>query len=182
MKAKIHYYDIGDYLSREDKLRIIREFGSVEHIPWTILEPNEHGDWINHRNEMFREFIPIEPDKKFNAKANSFFVVNSRGNETGRDAWMYNFSATKVESNIDTLITEYCCNLGKGKNGLNYDETHISWTSSLISKVLNGVKITNEHIFAVGLYRPFCKEITYRGTDLIHRIGQLTQFFSNARV
>ena len=36
-KVKIHYYDIGDYLSREDKLRIIREFGSVERIPWTIL-------------------------------------------------------------------------------------------------------------------------------------------------
>ena len=45
MKAKIHYYDIGDYLSREDKLRIIHEFGSVERIPWTILQPNEHGDW-----------------------------------------------------------------------------------------------------------------------------------------
>ena len=45
-KAKIYYYDIGDYLSREDKLRIIREFGSVERIPWTILQPNEHGDWM----------------------------------------------------------------------------------------------------------------------------------------
>ena len=65
MKAKIHYYDIGDYLSREDKLRIIHEFGSVERIPWTILQPNEHGDWISHRNEMFKQFIPIEPEKKF---------------------------------------------------------------------------------------------------------------------
>jgi predicted helicase len=49
-KAQIHYYDIGDYLSREDKLHIIRQFGSVENIPWNILEPNEYGDWINHRN------------------------------------------------------------------------------------------------------------------------------------
>lgn len=39
MKAKIHYYDIGDYLSREDKLRIIREFGSVEHILWISYSP-----------------------------------------------------------------------------------------------------------------------------------------------
>ena len=99
-KAKIHYYDIGDYQSREDKLSIIKQFGSVENIPWTILEPNEHGDWINHRNEMFKDFIPIEPDKKLNVKAKSFFVVNSRGNETGRDAWMYNFSSFKVENNI----------------------------------------------------------------------------------
>ena len=68
MKAKIHYYDIGDYLSREDKLRIIREFGSVERIPWMILQPNEHGDWINHRNEMFKQFIPIEPEKNLSIK------------------------------------------------------------------------------------------------------------------
>ena len=177
-KAKIHYYDIGDYLSREDKLRIIKQFGSVENIPWTILEPNEHGDWINHRNEMFKDFIPIEPDKKFNVKAKSFFVVNSRGNETGRDAWMYNFSSFKVENNIDTLITEYNNNLGKKTiNELNYDETRISWTSSLINKVLNGIRINSEHNFAIGLYRPFCKEVTYRGTDLIHRIGQMKQFF-----
>ena len=180
-KAKIHYYDIGDYLSREDKLRIIKQFGSVENIPWTILEPNEHGDWINHRNEMFKDFIPIEPDKKFNVKAKSFFVVNSRGNETGRDAWMYNFSSFKVENNIDTLITEYNNNLGKKTiNELNYDETRISWTSSLINKVLNGISINSEHNFSIGLYRPFCKEITYRGTDLIHRIGQMKQFFPNS--
>lgn len=180
-KAKIHYYDIGDYQSREDKLRIIKQFGSVENIPWTILEPNEHGDWINHRNEMFKDFIPIEPDKKFNVKAKSFFVVNSRGNETGRDAWMYNFSSFKVENNIDTLITEYNNNLGKKTiNELNYDETRISWTSSLINKVLNGISINSEHNFSIGLYRPFCKEITYRGTDLIHRIGQMKQFFPNS--
>lgn len=71
-KAKIYYYDIGDYLSREDKLRIIKQFGSIERIPWTILQPNEHGDWINHRNEMFKLFMPIEPEKKFVKGQKSF--------------------------------------------------------------------------------------------------------------
>ena len=177
-KAKIHYYDIGDYLSREDKLRIIREFGSVENIPWTILEPNEHGDWINHRNEMFKGFISIEPDKKFNAKANSFFVVNSRGNETGRDAWMYNFSIEHIKHNISTLISEYNANLGrKSMDELNYDDTKISWTSSLISKVLRNIRLHNEYVYAKSLYRPFNKQVTYRGVDLIHRIGQFKQLF-----
>ena len=178
MKAKIHYYDIGDYLSREDKLRIIREFGSVENIPWTILEPNEHGDWINHRNEMFKGLISIEPDKKFNAKANSFFVVNSRGNETGRDAWMYNFSIEHIKHNISTLISEYNANLGrKSMDELNYDDTKISWTSSLISKVLRNIRLHNEYVYAKSLYRPFNKQVTYRGVDLIHRIGQFKQLF-----
>ena len=88
-KAKIHYYDIGDYLSREDKLHIIKQFGSIERIPCTILQPNEHGDWINHRNEMFKSFIPIEPEKKFAKGQKSFFTAQSCGVVTSRDAWVY---------------------------------------------------------------------------------------------
>ncbi len=83
MSAKIHYYDIGDYLSREDKLNIIKRFGSIECIPWTIIEPNEHGDWINHRNEMFNLFIPIEPEKKFAKGQKAFFETYSLGLATG---------------------------------------------------------------------------------------------------
>ena len=99
-KAKIHYYDIGDYLSREDKLRIIKQFGSVENIPWTILEPNEHGDWINHRNEMFKQFIPLgDKDNKKNKQ--TFFVpYYSNGLKTNRDAWCYNSSLPSLKSNI----------------------------------------------------------------------------------
>lgn len=177
-KAKIYYHDIGDYLSREDKLHIIREFGSIKNVPWIEIRPDEHGDWINHRNDAFGRFIPLEPDKKFNNKANSFFVVNSRGNETGRDAWVYNFSRDKLDGNVTTLISEYKANLGKKSAGeLNYDEKKISWTSSLISKVLKNEPVVNEHVFALSYYRPFVKLLSYRGSALIHRIGQLKQLF-----
>ena len=179
-KAKIYYRDIGDYLSREDKLRIIKEMGDINHpmMQWKEITPNEHGDWINHRNEMFRLFTPIEPDKKFNSKSNSYFVVNSRGNETGRDAWMYNFSKNILNSNIDKLLLEYNANIGKNSaEELNYDSTKISWTSSLITRVLRGDTLANVEQYANAMYRPFCKQITYRGTDLIHRIGQIKEFF-----
>ena len=37
--ATIRYHDIGDYLTREEKLFTIEEFGSIESIPWqTICE------------------------------------------------------------------------------------------------------------------------------------------------
>lgn len=177
-KAKIYYHDIGDYLSREEKLSIIKEFGSIENVPWTEIVPDEHGDWINHRNDAFETFIPLEPDKKFNKNSESFFMVNSRGNETGRDAWMYNFSREKLDNNINTLVGEYANNRGKKLvEELNYDETKISWTSSLISKALKNEYINNEHIYALSFYRPFVKQITYRGVALIHRIGQLKKLF-----
>jgi len=37
-KAKIHYYDLGDYLNREEKLKIIADFGSVTKVSWVELE------------------------------------------------------------------------------------------------------------------------------------------------
>ncbi len=49
-------------------------------------------------------------------------------------------------------------NIGcKSKDELNYDETKVSWTSSLISKVLKGQAIHNVNIFTDAVYRPFCK-------------------------
>ncbi len=31
---------------------------------WKTLQPNEHGDWLNQRNDLFGEFILIA-DKAF---------------------------------------------------------------------------------------------------------------------
>lgn len=83
-----------------------------------------------------------------------------------------------MDNNINVIINEYNKNIGrKSKDELNYDETKISWTSSLISKVLKGQSIHNENIFADSVYRPFCKMRTYRGEGLIHRYGQFREIF-----
>ena len=60
-KAVINYYDIGDYLSREEKLSIITKMRSILNpaMNWTQLRPNAQGDWINQRNDTFRSFIPL---------------------------------------------------------------------------------------------------------------------------
>ena len=50
IKAKIHYHDIGDYHTREQKLAKIRAFRSVCNMELSVLAPNEHGDWLNQRN------------------------------------------------------------------------------------------------------------------------------------
>ena len=42
MSATIHYHDIGDYLSREEKLKIIDDFGDISGIEWQTLTPDKH--------------------------------------------------------------------------------------------------------------------------------------------
>ena len=43
----IHYCDIGDYLSREEKLRIIAEAGSIQGVDWQEITPNKNDEWVN---------------------------------------------------------------------------------------------------------------------------------------
>lgn len=179
-KATIYYHDIGDYLSREQKLALVRKFKSVDSkaLKWQVILPNEKGDWLNQRDGAFDEFIGMTPEKKFKTSSQSWFILNSRGNETGRDTWVYNYSQKALNNHINIIVNEYNKNVGcKSKDELNYDETKVSWTSSLISKVLKGQSIHNENIFADGVYRPFCKMRTYRGEDLIHRYGQFREIF-----
>ena len=179
-KAIIYYHDIGDYLSKDQKLALVRKFKSVDSkaLKWQLIHPNEKGDWLNQRDGSFDEFIGMTPEKKFKTSSQSWFILNSRGNETGRDTWVYNYSQKALNNHINIIVNEYNKNVGcKSKDELNYDETKVSWTSSLISKVLKGQSIHNENIFADAVYRPFCKMRTYRGEDLIHRYGQFREIF-----
>ena len=181
MKAKIHYYDIGDYLSREDKLRIIREFGSVENIPWTILEPNEHGDWINHRNEMFREFIPLgDKDDKKNKR--TFFVpYYSNGLKTQRDPWCYNSSLTIVQEKAKEQIDFYNEQLEKLNHSeiaeVDYDTDKISWTRAVLADISRRKRYNIQDCeFRESLYRPFFKQslLCYRPlNEMMYQIPKL---------
>jgi len=182
MKAKIHYYDIGDYLSREDKLRIIREFGSVENIPWTILEPNEHGDWINHRNEMFKGFIPLG-DKDDKKNKQTFFVpYYSRGLATTRDAWCYNSSLAIVKEKAKEQIDFYNEQLDKLNRGeiteVDYDTNKISWTAEVLANIQRK-RYYNivDCEYRESLYRPFYKQFLLYYKPLNERQYQISKFF-----
>ena len=78
-KAVIYYHDIGDYLSREDKLLAIKNYATVlnNKIIWNTLIPNEHGDWISHRNAAFDNFIQIEAEKKLAYKSDMLSIIGN---------------------------------------------------------------------------------------------------------
>lgn len=89
-KAEIFYHDIGDYLKREEKLDIVSKFSSVnaEDLKWQKLQPNEHGDWINKRNDAFDSFVSIEDP----ASQHAVFNLKSMGIQSKGDAKIYNSS------------------------------------------------------------------------------------------
>lgn len=194
-KAKIYYHDIGDYLSREDKLNIIKDMGDISNpsMMWRKITPNEHGDWINKRNEMFKLFTALGDKEKVSKlkKAEdqeTFFVpYYSCGCQTNRDSWIYNFSnevqannSQKMVNNYNEQVDVYCKT--EKEESLCYDESYIKWTSSLLPKLRRKEKaVYDTKNLRVSLYRPFCKQWLYFDTSFIHRPYQLPKLFPTAK-
>ena len=98
--AHLHYYRMDDYLKRLDKLRLLDEYGDVGTISWKELCPDQHGDWLNKRNDEFDSYIPLAPEKKFDDLSKSFFTVNSCGLKTGMDDKTIDFSKKQLIESI----------------------------------------------------------------------------------
>jgi len=177
-KATIHYYDIGDYLNRDEKLKIITKYKSLVNLPFKLIEPNEQGDWLKQRSEGFEGLIELAPDKKFNAKSNSFFIVNTNGVVSGRGNWVNNFSKNSVITNVNKMLEFLNSqvddfqmavlqnNLINVNEFINTDETKIKWDDKLIRKVSQGKKLSFDNSCIRQTFRtPFCREIIYFNED-----------------
>lgn len=189
-KAEIFYHDIGDYLTREQKLEEICRIGSCLSPKFKpiVLKPNYDGDWINQRSNVFSSFIIIGNKKAKELKEKFFKDVYSRGFETTRDFWIYNFSQKKELENIQKMISFYneeCERFSKAKETninsfVSKDSKKISWSSSLLSYAKRNILIPfNPDKISVAMYRPFCKTNVYTGPGVIHRRGQMDIFFPN---
>lgn len=189
--ARICYHDIGDYLSREEKLNILHNMGDVSNplMQWVSITPNEHGDWLNKRSEQFKLYTPLEPEKKFGKGNKSFFEGFSLGLGTNRDAWVYNSSLVELQANITKTIDFYNQQVESYKTAKqemsldNFladkrDSTKIVWTDTLIRDLQKGIKYTiDTSRYTVGMYRPYFKQALYQDRILNHRVYQMPRLF-----
>ena len=187
-KAEIYYHDIGDYLTREEKLERIKNFRSVNGVDWKTLEPNEKNDWINVRDGVFDSLLPLLPDKKFNTNNNSLFSTNYIGVCTNRDSWAYNFSLSDLKSNVFRMMDFYNSeidrfeNYGAGKDiedFVNFDSKNISWTAQLKIKARKGFRFMyrEKETLRISMYRPFMKTNMYFDRSFNETIGLSPSIF-----
>lgn len=175
-RCKIYYHDIGDYLSREEKLRKITQAQSYRGLDWTHITPNEKHDWINQRDGLFDTLLPLAPEKRFDVKAKSVFVGYSRGFETGRDTWVYQFSQKELERNMQAMIAFYNEQLGKEEPSM--DTTKISWTRGLRKTFEKGTVLSHHpETVQIGMYRPFSKSYIYTDKLLVEYPATKERFF-----
>ncbi len=200
----IHYYDIGDYLKREEKLNKLAQFENLDSVPFSMITPNAKGDWINQRDDAFEKLIPLKRDKN-NPNNNSIFDLNSLGVVTGRDVFVYNFSKNALTQNAQKMIDTYNADLKRfnerfkeafkqrTKNikvadrykhltdqEITTDKTKISWTDGLKNNLIKNkiLQESSKERVRLALYRPFNKQWLYWDKNLI-RQSQFSKIFPN---
>ena len=188
-KALIQYHDIGDYLSREEKLAIIAEKRSILNpaMNWTHIRPNAQGDWLNQRNDIFGSFIPLgDKDNKDNKQ--TFFVpYYSNGLKTNADSWMYNYSKKLLLEKMELFVDTYNSETSRYKNSQKSEsfekfclknDTQIKWHSGLYPKGEKGILAHfDKEKVSIALYRPFCKTFCYYDDFLVQRVSLLPKIF-----
>jgi len=162
--GKIYFHDIGDYLSKDQKLSVVANFGSIGGITragkWQNITPDEHGDWLGQRDKAFEKFPPLGAKRE--AAAFTIFESYSAGVKTNRDPWAYNASRTALESNMARMIRVYQDAIGdSNREGIN-DPTKISW-SYVLRQRLEKKQSREFELDAIGIasYRPFENTFTY---------------------
>ncbi len=171
----IHYYDIGDYLSREEKLSTIAKSDIFNRLNWKTITPDKNNDWINQRDVHYDKYTPMD---------GGVFLDKSIGVSTSRDSWVYGFNKDKVQNNVKKLIKNYnfeLKRLGKLKDSLellNTDDDFIKWSAGLKDKFSKGKKIDFEaNAMIMGHYRPFTKKYLQYQTDIIERPSRYKSIF-----
>lgn len=188
-KATIYYHDIGDYLTREQKLKMVRDFRSIasKKLEWQVIEPNDKGDWINQRDGVFDNLIPLFPEKKFDINSHSFFIPYSLGIATNKDNFLYNSSRNRLVEIVSTMI-DFFNNQSKlfkenPSHELEYDPTKIVWTDLFQKAAKEGQYFRlDEQKLCESLYRPFFKQNFIYQKELVQRTYQQLKLFPNTSV
>ncbi|WP_425622522.1 type ISP restriction/modification enzyme [Brevibacillus borstelensis] len=177
---EIYYHDIGNYLSREQKLAIISDFTSVSGIKWTKIHPDANNDWINLRDQNY---------EKFDLMDGGVFMNKAIGVSTNRDAWVYGFSREQVIKNTQQMVKNYNSEVIRLSiikderekiNQINNSGDFVKWSSGLKQKLTKGTRIQlDDKSVITSMYRPFTKKYLYYQTDIIERPSRYKDIFGS---
>jgi predicted helicase len=197
-RGQIHFHDIGDYLTREEKLDKISTFASLAGITaadgWQSITPDSHGDWLKQRDGGFAEYIVLGDKKGDNKK---LFRNFTQGITTARDSWCYNASKDDVAANMSRMIAFYNREVerfNKAHAGLDKkareakvdafidtDRTQISWTRALKQELAKDRRLElAADCLTPSLYRPFTKQWLCFNRNLNEYVYQMPRIFPDA--
>ena len=149
-RGVINYLDIGDDLPKAHKLAYLKQLKNVADPQFQEklkqITPDDHGDWLSHRDRAFDRFIAISD--KHRSESIQIFETYSMGIKSNRDTWVYNFSRKKLSKNVKAMISFYNSersrlegsSTSELEKNLNRDKSKIKWTTDLQGELKRGVR------------------------------------------
>jgi len=162
----IRFHDIGDYLTREQKLAMTAQFGALKGITdagkWITITPDDNGDWINQGQLDFDHFVPLGAKSK---QSSSIFEIYSAGMKTNRDAWVYNSSRGLLAEGVEKAIAYF--NSVSGTTAQTSDDQFFKWCQKTLADREAGKKYAfDKEKLLISIYRPYTKQWLYRDNKL----------------
>ena len=179
--AKIYYHDIGDYLTREQKLVTLAS-STLDSLDWKEISPDERGDWINQQSPDYPNLRPLVQTKqevRSNGPA-AIFTAASYGLNSGRDAWVYNSSAPLLRANVRKSVEffNYQAATFDPTIDINRDPVQFSWDRKTQQRVARrDPLVVDETGFRVAVYRPYFRQNLYMERGLNASPGIQPDFF-----
>ena len=183
--GRIHYHDVGDYLSREDKLALTQEAAETAEVEWIDIHPDAYGDWFDQRDPAWGEFAPMGLSKH-KAPA-GIFEIWSSGANSAKDTWMCNSSFSILHENMKRMIAFYNAEAERyslegggcrAKDFVSRNPQSINWDTALINAVEKGKRFDfDPSRICEYSYRPFFKQWFYRDKDLAWSFYRVEELF-----
>ncbi|ROL56109.1 DNA helicase [Bacteroidetes/Chlorobi group bacterium Naka2016] len=189
---KINYYEIDDFTLKEEKYRILENFGTIYNVPWREIVPDSNHTWLTEGlQEDFDSLVPLGERTLNTNERNLTFEIFIPGVNSGKDAWVYNSNKDNLINNIKKFILFYNYQVFKYQNSkikpqniddfVDYDERQISWSSTLKSHLKrNEVADFNENEIKISIYRPFYKQFIYFNRIIVDRPSLFPKIFPTA--
>ncbi|MFC5583797.1 DEAD/DEAH box helicase [Nitratireductor kimnyeongensis] len=186
--GRIHFCDIGPDLTTKQKLDLVRGFGSIDGISkdkgWATIVPDEQNDWLDQVDRSFDRFIQIGDKSK--DSANTVFSIYSLGVATGRDAWAYNMSQSKLAANVLTSIECYNSEVRRLASEppesraklATIDEQRFSWNRNAFQDLAKSKQYAFQASHVVrSLYRPFSYQWAYFDRQYNAMVYQMSRLY-----
>lgn len=170
----LHYRDIGDYLTRQQKLARLHDEGGQSAVEWQALQPDPDGDWVNLRSDDFGSYDPI---------VDGIFGLHSSGVKSNRDAWIYNFSRAKLAARIDGMIAFFNSQADERAAAgprwqRNNDPAKFSWNRADEMRLRLGRRLAfDASRLASSVHRPFARESMYFDENTVDMAYQIPRLF-----
>ena len=180
--AAIHYHDIGDYLTREQKLKAISEaeFGEVE---WVPITPNEQGDWLNQRSDHFLDLRPVAIIQSEDSipSLTPLFNSSSFGITARRDTWVFNSSGKRLRELVERQVAFFNRQVQELRGDTDVgasDPTQFKWDLAAERLARRGIPAKIQPSgFRSAIYRPFFRQHYYMDRVLTSAVSQIPKYF-----